>query len=395
MLQEAAKRWLEIPAEGQRLSGMEGLRAYAVLVVFLVHFFGAYARAAHGLDLGAVSLAQLESPTLRLYYWLHRSHYGVDLFFFLSGFLILRIVARDDFRYPRFLRQRFVRIYPAFLVSTCIIAAVFYGPGRFLTWSFLGNLLFLNGLPELGVTPVNVATWSLFFEFAFYIAFPAIVLFRTRSGITTWHVLGFAAVALAALSFLPSWYFRFLMFFGGALLASLSRARIDRLLAWTSDATVLPLYIASTAFFSFSPGFRYFIPVYAVASFLLVLRVLYADGPLARLFSARPLRWIGNTSYSFYLIHGFAIAIVFHFARRWFSAEVLGEPLALAALLAVCLTAGMTLALPLFIGLERPYFLWRRARRGTAAAQGRVGANLGAAIPTLSAPRPGRSEVAL
>jgi peptidoglycan/LPS O-acetylase OafA/YrhL len=288
-----------------------------------------------------------------------------------------------------------VRIYPAFLVSTCIIAAVFYGPERFLTWSFLGNLLFLNGLPELGVAPVNVATWSLFFEFAFYIAFPAIVLLRSRSGITTWHVLGFAAVALAALSFLPSWYFRFLMFFGGALLASLSRARIDRLLAWTSDATVLPLYLASTAYFSFSPGFRYFIPVYAVASFLLVLRVLYGDGPLARLFTAKPLRWIGNTSYSFYLIHGFAIAVVFHFARRWFPAEVLGEPLALAALLAVCLTAGMALAVPLFVGLERPYFLWRRARRGIATPRGRLHANRGAPIRALPPAQPEHSKLAL
>ena len=228
-----------------------------------------------------------------------------------------------------------MRIYPAFLVSTCIIAAVFYGPERFLTWSFLGNLLFLNGLPELGVAPVNVATWSLFFEFAFYIAFPAIVLFRSRSGITTWHVLGFAAVALAALSFLPSWYFRFLMFFGGALLASLSRARIDRLLAWTSDATVLPLYLASTAYFSFSPGFRYFIPCTQrrPSCWCFASSTETALSPSSS--PQEPLRWIGNTSYSFYLIHGFAIAVVFHFARRWFSAEVLGEPFALAALLAV------------------------------------------------------------
>jgi peptidoglycan/LPS O-acetylase OafA/YrhL len=395
MLHESAQKWLEIPAEGQRLTGMEGLRAYAVLIVFLVHFFGAYARAAHGLDLGAVSLAELESPTLRLYYWLHRSHYGVDLFFFLSGFLILRIVAREAFRYPRFLQQRIVRIYPAFLVSTCLIAVAFYGPERFLTWGFLGNLLFLNGLPELGVAPVNVATWSLFFEFAFYITFPAIVLFRTRSGVTTWHVVGFAAVAFAALCFLPSWYFRFLMFFGGALLASLSRAQIDRLVAWTSDATVLPLYLASTAYFSFSPGFRTFIPVYAAACFLLVLRVLYGNGPLGRLFSAEPLRWIGNTSYSFYLIHGFAIAVVFHFARLWFPAEVLGEPLALAALLAACLAAGMALAVPLFVGLERPYFVWRRARGGTATTRKRVDAQRGSPIRPLPRPQQEHSEVTL
>jgi peptidoglycan/LPS O-acetylase OafA/YrhL len=374
MLHEAAKRWFEIPGAGQRLTGMEGLRAYAVFVVFLVHFFGAYARAAHGLDLGEMGLAQLESGTLRIYYWLHRSHYGVDLFFFLSGFLVFRMVAREEFRYLRFVWHRLVRIYPAFLVSTCLIAAVFYGPERFLTWSFLGNLLFLNGVLELEVAPVNVVTWSLFFEFSFYLAFPAILLFRTRTGITTWHVLGSAAVALTVLAFLPSWYFRFAMFFGGALLASLSRERIERLLAWTSDATVLPLYIASTTYYALSPGFRHFIPVYAVACFLLVLRVLYGDGPLARLFTATPLRWIGNTSYSFYLVHGFGIAVVFHFARSWFPADVLSRPLALVALFSACLATGVALTVPLFIGLERPYFLMRGTHRKPQTPHGRPAA---------------------
>ena len=119
---------------------MEGLRAYAVFVVFLVHFFGAYARAAHGVDLGAVGIAELQSPILRVYHWLHRSHYGVDLFFFLSGFLIFRIVAREDFRYARFVGHRLARIYPAFLVSTIVIAIAFRGAEHLLSWNLLGNI---------------------------------------------------------------------------------------------------------------------------------------------------------------------------------------------------------------------------------------------------------------
>jgi hypothetical protein len=74
---------------------------------------------------------------------------------------------------------------------------------------------------------------------------------------------------------------------------------------------------------------------------------------------------------------------------------VLGEPLALAALLAVCLTAGMALAVPLFVGLERPYFLWRRARRGIATPRGRLHANRGAPIRALPPAQPEHSKLAL
>ncbi len=161
-----AAQLYEIPGRQTRFSAMEGLRAYAAFVVFFVHFTWSFVFETHGIDLDDPE-ARGGSLLLAFYHWLMRSHYGVDLFFVLSGFLIFRLVAKPGFRYPRFLRDRALRIYPVFLVTTVVIGMAFHGPDRLASWNFAANLLWLNAIPELGIPAISTPTWSLFFEFAF------------------------------------------------------------------------------------------------------------------------------------------------------------------------------------------------------------------------------------
>lgn len=101
-------------------------------------------------------------------------HRGVELFFLISGYLIAGSLVRHGDA-TRFLVQRLVRIYPAFLVPHLLIFMV--GPWVGYGWMaevdllgwvahFFSNLLLLPGLFPLPIA--NIVAWTLSLEMAFY-----------------------------------------------------------------------------------------------------------------------------------------------------------------------------------------------------------------------------------
>ena len=308
------ERWIELPGRAPRMPGMEGLRAYAAVVVFLVHFFGVWTHTALGVDLDQLrqGLDELD-PDLALLAYLQRSHYGVDLFFFLSGYLVLGLVDRPDFHYGRFLRDRLVRLYPVFFATTLVIAVAFHGWQRLATPNLLANLALLNGVNGLGVAPINPPTWSLLFEMVFYAGFPIVLLAR-RAGerVRGAHVIALAGLVLASTSFSPGYAWRALAFFAGAWLACQDPARLRRVAARLPDAAVLAVFLAATTSYAFLPRFAIFVWIFPLPCIALATCVLHGDGFLARAFRARALRAFGNVSYSFYLVHVFCVGVVFH-----------------------------------------------------------------------------------
>ncbi len=120
-------------------------------------------------------------------YWLFRSHHGVYIFFLLSGFLITKIALRGDFFYLPFIRNRLLRIYPAFLLALVICGAA----GIFMhipspTWrDVVANFAFLKWGAGAGVTGIvfNNVTWSLFYEMVFYLSLPLVVMLSRRCGV--------------------------------------------------------------------------------------------------------------------------------------------------------------------------------------------------------------------
>src|SRR5229473_2644814 len=95
----------ETESGASRIVPMEGVRGWAVLLVFFVHFHGAFSKyLSSGSPLFHISefMGTLGST-------------GVDLFFVISGYLIYGAVMRSKFNYRRFMRRRVQRIYPTFL----------------------------------------------------------------------------------------------------------------------------------------------------------------------------------------------------------------------------------------------------------------------------------------
>lgn len=360
------RRLFELPgASTPRYRAMEGLRAYAALLIFCVHFFDAYGRMMWALDFNTFQLDQSPSVAATLAYYLFASHYGVDLFFLLSGFLICRMVRKDGFKYGTFLRHRTMRIYPAFLLSLGIWAWVRIGIQKWYGLEFgqlVGNLLFLNAAPALDVTPYNTVTWSLFYEFLFYLTFPFILLVPgVRSRFGPGIILAFGVGTVVALqALLASMFIRFAMFFAGALIACMDDQQLKRIANRLPVSLVLGVYLGATAFFASELGYARFIPLFVISASLLVVKVIFGSGLLHRFFACLPLRYLGNMSYSFYLAHGLGIEIVMSLADDLFS--TFGTGMGLVMTMTTSFAVSLLISAALFLLAERPYFTWRHGR---------------------------------
>jgi peptidoglycan/LPS O-acetylase OafA/YrhL len=168
------------PSSGVRLAGVEGLRAVAASSIVVVHVWGF--GAGHALGSGRIAYA---FSTLSV---------GVTLFFTLSGFLLYRpfaaSIARGKPHMPirAYLRNRALRIIPAYWVILVITALVFAAAGiRDASGNFgLGRLtdplgffqaafLLQDYRPSTMVVGIGPA-WSLAVEVVFYCVLPLLVL---------------------------------------------------------------------------------------------------------------------------------------------------------------------------------------------------------------------------
>jgi peptidoglycan/LPS O-acetylase OafA/YrhL len=382
------------PEKSVRIEALDGLRGWAVALVFLVHFCGTYAAARRGLNFDMVTNPLALAPADVLLYWLFYSHHGVQLFFAISGFVITRSFAasRTLPDYLTFIGFRVLRIYPAFLAALALALALAthvngMPPIRLVTVA--QNLLFLNGVFALGIPGYDYVTWSLFYEFAFYLVFPLLYLLAVRGGTNARRVapvlwIGFI-VALVLASF-NEWLL-FLPFFCGAWAGLQSDATRDRIAARLPDAALVGAYLLITTVAAFlvplprfgSEGLTWPLaaPVYvfalSVVGTLIIIRVSHSAGFLYKLLTSAPMQALGRVSYSFFLVHALVIAAAF----AWTPGSTAGS-LAMAALMAiVCFTVAYALASLLYTLAEKPYYRIRRyASRAAQARRDRRAAAL-------------------
>jgi exopolysaccharide production protein ExoZ len=363
------------------MAAMEGLRGYAVALTFLVHFTWFISMFSAGLDLNKVKPTEIENPFLFIGYYLFRSHYGVDIFFALSGYLIARMVVKADFEYPRFLFWRIVRIYPVYLVALSIYEA---RTGALHARNFIANVLLLNGFPELRIRSIYVPSWSLTYEMTFYVVFPLVFLALRRAPIERLLLL---AGGFALLSFMAADdYIRFEMFLIGAVMARCESDTLARLTARMSDGAVLAVYVLAAGTFVFVRDYRVFFAMFALPSACLIIKALFGTGTIHRVFSWGPLRYLGRVSYSFYLLHELALApaLVRPLEPMWW-------PLAFG----LTFLGTVLLSTISFVLLERPYYVlmvrWRpmparesgERARSTAADMGQHGVEDFSARPAI------------
>jgi peptidoglycan/LPS O-acetylase OafA/YrhL len=311
----------------KRLDALEGLRGYAVFLVFLTHAFGLLIQKLYPVDPDHFSIHESPSAALTALVLLFRSHYGVDLFFVLSGLLMADIAIR---RWPgarHFLARRALRIYPAYLASAAVVGIVvvlWYGRS-FSATDVAANAAFLQGFFVLGIPAINPVTWSLAYEAAFYLAVPLLALAWSGapqdapSRATSAVLAGAFALIVATSAALPgekTIFFAYFALFIPGIWLGLADADTRRALAERIPTALAVLAWAAFELAVKLEGISYRAPLYYLASGiaggLLVWKACDGKSALARLLTRRPMLWLGRHSYSFFLMH----YIVLHvFAR--------------------------------------------------------------------------------
>jgi exopolysaccharide production protein ExoZ len=381
----------QVSNEQQRLIPMEGLRGIAVLLVFFVHFhalFGSYASIHPVFEWLSGFLGNIGNT-------------GVDLFFVLSGSLIYGVLLRRKVSYFKFIRRRLERIYPAFLAVFSLyllLSAVFrdeskiHGPFVSACLYVLANALLLPGI--FAITPIITVAWSLSYEFFFYLIIPVVVwLTRMRTWKRAGRVAFFIALWLSYMLYaftVPRSQVRLLMFVAGILMyeamdSAWLRGKLTRkgeifaICTFLASLAYVYLYDARPQLFGFLPGLTagetvlpgivtfqgpYKVIVLSISCTTLALYSFEFDGLLKAFFSWNPLRYLGNMSYSYYLIHGLVLHAV---ALIAYSIVPEGHPSLPLFLLALPLGFAMTWIASscLFLLVEKPISL-RRHLGGSA-----------------------------
>ena len=358
-----------------RIVALEGMRGFAALLVFFVHFsalLGSYATPRYALP------------------WITRyacglGHTGVDVFFVISGFLMYGIVMRKPVPFSNYLWRRAKRIYPVFLFVLVIYIATLYAtPGevriphdRTAAVGFiLANLAMLPGM--FSITPVITVAWSLSYEWFYYLALPftvwALSLRRWSPRKRIALMLTICAVQALLCVVHLSVHPRLILFGAGICLWELATNwEVANHLRYRGELVAIMLAAATMGGVGFhlmrlneiSPGGASMnsldAAVLFVGVFALTLYALYFRGILNRIFSLAGLRWVGNISYSYYLIHGLTLHVLAKIAKRILGTQPLSAP-AYGMLFLFSLAATIAVAALLFLAIERPFSLSTRAK---------------------------------
>lgn len=328
-----------------RLEGIQMGRAVAALMVVVFHanVFFLPQRLYDGVSAGRA---------------FNMGYSGVEFFFVLSGFIMVLVHRRDFGRPDRalaFLRKRVVRIYP-------------------ILWVVLVGVLILDRLAGTVSDPATIAAsftlwpidgplilipaWSLQHEMLFYLLFLLAILdVRLGLGLFGLWILGCIVAALAGVEAYP---YDFLfgshnLLFPFGMLAALIATRVGAWPAWPVFTAGALLFLAVGLSETYGLTWNFSLRTVAYGIGALGIVVGLARGVLP---AWRPLVFLGDASYSIYLVHGPALMIVVAVLRR-FGAPWGLPPLATLVLISALATAAGALV---HVLVERPLIGRLRSR---------------------------------
>lgn len=313
------------PQRNQRIVALDGLRALAIAGVVLYH----------------LRPSRLTGGFL-----------GVTLFFTLSGYLatksIMRATARDGFSYPRYICRRIARMMPPIVVTIALTAVATYIAAPSLlpkvqqdalpSALFLSNWFYIfrnvSYFAAAGLPSPLTHLWFCAVTMQFYLVWPVILMAlcnKTRSRNTAIGItIAFALVSTAGmvLMFNPTAdtsrvYYgtdaRAAELLCGAL-AAIAAPRLREMLsgdiptpgagkgiskvnaisiAWLVAVLAGALMLTGESAWLYRGGFLLF----ALVTGLLIICVQNTECIVRRLLSVKPLVWLGQRSFSVYLVH--------------------------------------------------------------------------------------------
>lgn len=288
---------MENPAARQKLDSLQGWRGVAAMLVVFYHAAEALSSDKYG----------ARSVFGGFFTW---GHAGVQFFFVLSGFIIFWAHRRDvglPEAFGRYAMRRFVRIYPIYWAVLLPLVALYFlvpslQPGDLTSPSAIAASIFLVG----PLTPVLSVAWTLFHEVLFYALFGVAILNRR---------LGVALMGL--------WFAGSLLGIGYALshlnllfLAGMAAAWTCQRPSVLSGRGLMTVGVVGFVLVGAAEWQGYFdrndspsTLLYGIAAFLLVIGSVRAESA-GQLRVPPMMTFLGDASYSLYLVHYPVIALV-------------------------------------------------------------------------------------
>ncbi|PZV40539.1 acyltransferase family protein [Mesorhizobium kowhaii] len=363
------------PSKPDRFPYLSALRGLAALWVVMAH------------------VALMPNPRFVLPWWpqtlAQSGVMGVNLFFLVSAFSLCLTMPKHDSEqrpYLGFMLRRFFRIAPLFyaLIGLACLSHWFNPAGLPYNYkTILANLTFVfNFTPGLGYqSSVLFAGWTIGVEMAFYLVFPFIYA-RTKSVTLAIRALVVALVVAAVFRsvignlvaepriYIPKSIFHLApMFMFGIIAFYVVQIAGE----WTHKRAIGAILLASVPlqFYVIVSGMVPFgEPMYwqgPMFGCLLVGLYLFPIKPLVN----RATVWLGNVSYSVYLVHGPIIAALFPLFWR-LRHSGLSEPQAYVLLLAITLLCVIPVATLTYYGWENWTNEWGKRFASRCAGGKRV-----------------------
>jgi peptidoglycan/LPS O-acetylase OafA/YrhL len=332
-----------------RFAPFDGIRAVAALLVFVMH----------------VNNVRFPGG------WI-----GVELFFALSGYLITSLLLAEKRKtgriaLGRFYARRALRLVPALAAAVAVVVPLAILEGtRTAPWDGLAAITYTMDVyrPLMGVDNPFGHAWSLAVEEQFYIVWPVLLVIGLRRGWNMPRIAAVLAAASAVVGCLLAWgtskpssvayltpFPHIPVILGGVGLAFAvhqGRSWVNRLRGLWAPAIAPVIALAFLLKVGEDVGWLYYggIALLTVPCVLLIGHlVARPDSPVARVLGLRPLVWLGERSYGFYLWHVPVIAGIY--------AVGLGDRLPLTP---VALVATLIMTALSWIAVERPFLRLKR-----------------------------------
>lgn len=256
--------------------------------------------------------------------------YGVELFFGISGIVIIGTLTRATSTWD-FVVNRFTRILPALWLSILAMTAISLAARLPMPGPLEYALNFLSPPPFIEITLMNKAAWSLQYELTFYLIAAAAWKVSRSDPRLGWVIV---TAGIGLLLFYP----RGLLLLGGVAIAlGFGKDRLSGFLG-KAPGLMLVLYLIFWRLIELRFGgargvhsdhdfdmaaitLRYLPPLEWLMAFALILGAGWVGtvalsginqeaGWLSAILRTPPLQWLGLVSYSFYIWHPVVMGVV-------------------------------------------------------------------------------------
>ena len=286
--------------ETGRQASIDFLRFIAAMMVATMHW---------GLEIGSDRYANIyKIPVIGEL--VQNGGFGVDIFFVISGFVI--IGTAQKYSAVEFIFARFNRLFPGLLVSMLVVLIVgsyFIGSYEKPFASFFHSIFLTYQVS--GIQPLATPLWTLIIEVKFYLGVAIMLLllpkcFKSPRGIVTlltlWEIIIIVlqeTTSLFGTFLLPyltlnSWMKLFALGICFNLLSKISlKMNLENMLVW-----LISLYFINEVFLM--GGYSNILKLYlAIASILIVFSRRF----VIHFILQRIAYWLGLSSYLIYLLH--------------------------------------------------------------------------------------------